>query len=735
MNQIPRQPPKGLVPAPAPDPTPVPQLLQPETIDLRHYLNVLLRVKWRLIGTSLAVTMIAALLVFSMTPIYRATTTVLIESAEAKVLSIEEVYGIDSKAKEYFLTQFEIIKSRPIAERVVMETDLGDYPEYAQKPEDSFSLKSLLPDWLSGAQAEKAPNPLKAQVRTYRENLQVAPVRNTQLVNIHFESEDPELAARLANAHAEAYIESTLEAKLAITQSAAEWMSSRLDRLKGNLEESERELQEFRERKQLVDAGGVTALSEREINELTSRLVEARRQLSESRSNYLQTRGISDANASQLDSVPAVIRDPLVIDRRNEVAAAEQRVAELSKRYGPKHPTMIGAVSDLASAQNSLESAVARVIDGIRQEYRVAQSQVSELEAAIESARNTYLQTGRIEGELLELQRAVDTNRQLYDLFYSRMRETSETGDLTTAAARVVSPAVAPEIPSKPKTKLAISLAFLASMFVGFIIALLADTMDNIIRGTQDVEEKLGEALLAAIPLIKTKETEGKAASLAFFDDDEHGFREAIRTIRTGITLSTLDEDHKAIMVTSSLPGDGKSTVAINLSHAYGQIGRTLLIDCDMRRPSLATEYRLPKGQAGLAELMAGSAKLSEVVQEREEEGIHLVCSGALPPNPLEMLSSERFASLIKQLQGMYDHLIIDSPPTLPVSDAAVLSTVSDAVVYVVRADVTTTKQAQQGLKALRAVNAQLIGCVLNGVDVKRASSYGDDYSYYESYT
>jgi succinoglycan biosynthesis transport protein ExoP len=734
MNQIPRQPPNGLVPAPAQAPTPVPQLLQPETIDLRHYLNVVLRVKWRLIGTALAVTMIAALVVFSMTPIYRATTTVLIESEEAKVLSIEEVYGIDSKAKEYFLTQFEIIKSRPIAERVVMEADLGDYPEYAQKPEDSFSLKSLLPDWLSGAQAEKAPDPLKAQVRTYRENLQVAPVRNTQLVNIHFESADPELAARLSNAHAEAYIESTLEAKLAITQSAAEWMSGRLDRLKSNLEESEQRLQAFREREQLVDAGGVTALPEREINELTSRLVEARRELSQSRSNYLQTRGLSEADAGQLESVPAVIRDSLVIERRNEVAAAEQRVAELGKRYGPKHPTMIGAVSDLDSARESLQSAVARVIDGIRQEYDVAQAQVRELEAAVESARETFLLTGRKEGELLELQREVDTNRQLYELFYNRIRETSETGDLATASARVVSPAVTPELPAKPNKKLVVALAFVASLLLGAMIAFLADAMDNVIRGAQDFEEKLGEALLAVVPLISPQKGDERTAAFAFFDEDEHGFREAIRTVRTGITLSTLDNPHEVIMVTSSLPGDGKSTIAASIAHSFGQVGKTILIDCDMRRPSLAEEYGLPKNQVGLSELIAGTAKLSEVIHEREAEQIHVLCAGTLPPNPLEMLVSERFTAVMNQVIGLYDHVILDCPPTLPVSDATVLSTISDGIIYVVKSGTTTTRQAQQGLKTLRGVNGHITGCVLNAVDVKKAASYDQGYGYYEPY-
>ena len=297
-------------------------MLRPEPIDLRHYLNVLLRVKWRLFGTALAVTVIVALVVFSMTPIYRATTTVLIESEDAKVVSIEEVYGIDSKAKEYFLTQFEIIKSRPIAERVVAEAGLGSYAEYAPESADGFGLLALLPEWLVGTQEVTKPDPLTAQVRVYREKLRVRPVTATQLVNIGFESADPELAARLANAHAEAYIESTLEAKLAITQSAAEWMSSRLERLKSNLVDSEQRLQAFREREQIVDAGGVTALPEREINELTSRLVEARRQLSETRSNYLQTRGVSEADAGRLESMPAVIRDSLVNERRNEVASA-----------------------------------------------------------------------------------------------------------------------------------------------------------------------------------------------------------------------------------------------------------------------------------------------------------------------------------------------------------------------------------------------------------------------------
>lgn len=744
MNQMSTPAPDGPSPSRSRSPrppfgerAPVSNALQPEVIDLRHYLRVLLRVKWRLLGSSLAVTLIAALVVFSITPIYRATTTVLIESEDAKVLSIEEVYGINSNAKEYFLTQFEIIKSRPIAERVVRSADLAKYPEYApEAPDDDFSLLGLLPEGLLAVGAvEKNQDPFAAQVRIYRQNLRVAPVRNTQLVNIRFDSANPALAARLANAHATAYIESTLEAKLEITQSAATWMSSRLDRLKANLGESEKALQAFREREQLVDAGGVTALPEREINELTDRLVEARRALSESRSNYLQTRGLSQADAGQLESVPAVIRDPLVIERRNELADAEQRAAELAKRYGPRHPTMIGAMSDLASAEDSLQRAVARVIDGIRQEYDVAQAQVRELEAAVETARDNFLKTGRKEGELLDLQRAVDTNRQLYDMFYNRVRETSETGDLATASARIVSPAVAPEEPAKPNKKLVVSLAIVASLVIGGLVAIAADAMNNVIRGVQDFEEKIGEPLLAAVPLIDLKNRSDKSIAHAFADSEQHGFRESIRTIRTGITLSTLDDPHEVIMVTSSLPGDGKSTVAANIAIAFGQMGSTLLVDCDMRRPSIAAAFGLSRGQVGLAELLSGSAQLSDAVIERDEEGIHLVCAGAVPPNPLEMLSSESFKLMIDKLKGLYDHVVIDCPPTLPVSDAAVLSTISDAIVYVVKADTTTARQAHYGLRTLREVNGHVVGCVLNAVDTKKALNYDQGYGYYESYS
>ena len=266
------------------------------------------------------------------------------------------------------------------------------------------------------------------------------------------------------------------------------------------------------------------------------------------------------------------------------------------------------------------------------------------------------------------------------------------------------------------------------------VIAFVADALDNVIRGMQDFEEKLGEPLLAAVPLVDLKKQPGQSAAHAFDNAEEHGFREAIRTIRTGITLSTLDDPHEVIMVTSSVSGDGKSTVAANIAIAFGQMGRTLLIDCDMRRPSLAEEFGLPKTQPGLAELMAGSAKLSEAVLERVDERIHLLCAGAVPPNPLEMLASDRFRAMIDQLQGLYDHVVIDCPPTLPVSDSTVISTVSDAIVYVVKAGATTTKQAQQGLKTLRGVNGHVVGCVLNAVDVKKAARYDSGYGYYESY-
>ena len=700
-----------------------------DTIELRQVWNILFRRKWGILGAAGAVGLLASLVAFAMTPIYRATATLLIEAEQANVVSIEEVYGLDTGRQEYFETQFEILKSRPLAENVVATLDLPDYAEFQQdesEPLLGFDWRDWLPFSLSTAPSAATTDSDADAIEAYGEMLSILPIGDTQLVEVRFESADPELAARIANEHAQAYIESMLDARVDVTESAAAWMAERLEVMQQELLESERKLQEFREREQLIDVEGLLALPSQEINDLSARLVEVRQTLAAAEIAYLQVAN-SGYGPSDLRGIPAILEDEGVRDFQTAEAEARRNVAELSERYGPLHPRMIAAVAELEEASANLENQHISVAEGIRNRYEAAQSEEQRILSALDRARADYQEVGRKESELRGLQRAADTNRQLYDLFYSRLSETSVAGDLQTAQARIITPAVVPREPARPNKLLIIGLSVVLTLMLTAGLALLLDSLENTVKGGADVEQKLQRPLLSTVPLLDADELSA-ARSLSDGPGQKQNrvFAETIRTIRTSISLDGIDKPHKIILVTSAVGSEGKSTIALNLARAFAATDRTLLIDADMRRPSLGKMLDLPRDHCGLSELLADKASLPESLMATDVENLDVMTTGFLPPDPLQLLASDRLSNALRVASISYGKVILDAPPILPVSDSAVLSRLVDSVVFVIKADETTLPQVRQGLDMLDRVDAPITGVVLNQLDFQKAMKYGD---------
>ena len=703
-----------------------------DPIDLRHYWNIINRRKWAIVGLALAVGLLTTLIVFAMTPIYRATSTLLIESQEAKVVSIEEVYGLDTRNQDYFATQYEILGARPIAESVVDSLRLIDQPEF--RPDNK---RSWLPFALSSQSSPSQPDLRERVVNSYLGKLSIESVAKTQLVRVQFDSQDPQLAATIANAHANAYIANMLNVRIDATKLATEWMGKRLEGLRQELLASETKLQEYREKEQLVDVAGLKALPTQEINDLSSQLLEVRQTLAAAEIAYLQVKPTA-GQVEILRGVPAILADEGMQRSQASQAAAQQAVAELEKRYGPSHPRMIAAQAELAQATQNLNEQARSVAESIKNRYRAAKSEEAAILAALNRARQQYQDVGRKESTLNSLQQAVETNRKLYDLFYKRLTETSATGDLASAQARIVEPAVAPSVPAQPRKVRIVSIAVLLTLLLGVGAAFLLASLDATIKSSADVEEKLKRPLLGMVPLLKD---EALAAVSMLRKDDETRevdprFVEAMRTIRTAISLDSLDKPHRIILVTSSIGDEGKSIVALNLASAFARTEKTLLLDADMRRPSIRKMLGLPRDAPGLSELLADQARLIECVIKSGVENLDAISTGFVPPDPLELLSSARMTKALKVLANAYSRIVIDCPPILPVSDAAVLSKYADSVLFVVKADATSAPQIKNALGLLERIDAPITGIVLTQLDTRKAEKYGDyGYAgYYASY-
>lgn len=709
--------------------------IQEDVIDLRHYWRVLMLQKWNIAALCVVVGLLTAFIAFSLQPVYKATNTLLIESKQANVLSIEDVYGIDTGGKEYFLTQFEILKSRELAVRVVKRLKLDVHPLFdPRQQKKTFDWRKYIPIDLSAPKEVTEAELFDAVVETFIGGLSIEPVRKTQLVKINYESFDSALAADIANTLADVYIESHLEAKLSVTRKAADWLGDRIGDLRSNLQESERNLQNYREKEQLVDVDGVRTLDADELKELTQNLVEARNLRAKLETIASQAKNLGGgAKVEQLLAMSSVLEHPLVQTLKQEQAKADLRVAELSKRYGPGHPKMQSAKSELNTANQELFRQVSRVVSGIKADYQNAINTEKNLERQVAKLKGRLQGVNRKEFKLKEYEREVETNRHLYNLFLSRSKETDEAGGLQSAHARVIDPAVITRVPVKPKKSLIVLLAVVVSGIVGVALAFLQDSLNNTVRTPDDVESKLRVAMLGFLPLVKNNKSAN--AFEGFISDSTGNFAEAIRTIRTGLMLSSLDEPHKITVITSSVPNEGKSTVSLNLAEAIGQMERVLLIDADMRRPTLAKTMGLPRSSLGLSNLVVGTATLKECVRSIEGSNVDVITSGVVPVNPLELLSSKRFGGVLQKLGEHYDRIIIDSAPTHAVSDSLVLSSYADAVVYVVKADETPASLALKGLQRLKEVGAPITGVVLNKVDVDKSSRYGSYYAgYYQGY-
>lgn len=709
-----------------------------EVIDLRKYFSVINRSKWHILLLATLIAILAAFIVLNMKQVFSAKATLLIEAQQAKAVKIEEVYGMNSAQQEYYLTQFEILKSRTIAETVIARLKLAEHPDYAPKESITDIIKGWLPFLPSASDENKSEEQIALERREkllvkFTENLTVEPVRKTQLVNIYFESHDPKLAAAVANAIGETYIDSQLEAKMGITQKANTWLGGRLGELRQRLDDSEKAMQDFRLREGLIDVSGVRSLGSQELERLGVELTAARSKKAQVDSFIRVIAQYGKNNVDKLESLPEITAHPSVQNVKKEVVTSERKVSELSKTYGPKHPKLLAAKSELSTVQENLREQIRKLIAGIENESQTEAQNLASLEAEMARAKGQYQDVSGKEAEYQRLQREVETNRQLFETFMSRQKETEVAGDFDSAIARFTDRAVSATEPIKPKRKLIVILAFVAALGFGVVVAFVMESLNDTIKTTQDVETVLQQRSLGIIPKLLEKKTLAEF-NRTFFDTENRPFSEAVRSIRTSLSLLALDRPLQLLVVTSSVPEEGKSTVSSNLSFAFAQLESVLLIDADMRKPTIAKRFALPAFQPGLANYLTETESLADCIVRDEQSGVDILPAGTIPINPLELLAHPRFLALIQELKGRYTKIIIDTPPVQAVSDALMIARLADAVVMVVKADHSRSGLIQNSLAKLIQSHAKLFGVVLNDLDVKKAERYYGSYGYYQYY-
>lgn len=708
-------------------------------IDFSSYLDVVKRAKWRILSFAFIVTLLTIIVTFTLIPKYIATSTLLIESEQTKAVSFEEIYGLDSNKKEYYQTQFEVMKSDSIAREVITKLNLQDHKDFISKAsflgELKSTLKASLP-FLNNKEVkvytvdEKAERKMLGLLAAFKSRLTISPISKTQLVKISFESSDPQLAALVANTVGEVYIESQMRAKMGITKQASSWLNTRLSELRIQLDNSEERLQAFREKEHLVDIQGISGLTTQELEQMSQQLIVARNEQNNLQSINRVISEYGNNNLELLGSMPEITSHKVVQDVKRDVVIVERKLSELSEVYGPKHPKIISAKAELATVKTNLNKQIKELITGIEKELNRVNRTVTALETDLAKIRARYQNITRKETQYNQLKREVETNRSIFNTFLSRSKETEVTSDFTSAAARFTDRAYAPRDPSKPNKKLIVIIAFIVSLGFATVMSIVFDVLNDTVKTKNDVETKLAQRMLGLIPLVDLPKNSSFPIH-AYLDDNYRRFAESVRTFRTSLLLTQLDRELKVIAITSSAPGEGKTTTSANLALSLSQMGKVILIDADLRKPSVAKRFEIPAFQPGLSNLIVGSESLAECVHIDERSGVTIMPSGQIPNNPLELLSSSRFNEIIESLKTQYDHIIIDTPPTQAVSDALVVAQICDSAIYVVKSDITRTKPIKAGIERLFESKVHLAGVLLNQVDVSKSKDE-QSYGYYD---
>ncbi|MGH9959745.1 MAG: GumC family protein, partial [Pyrinomonadaceae bacterium] len=472
-------------------------------------------------------------------------------------------------------------------------------------------------------------------------------------------------------------------------------INQQLAELKSKLGASEMALQDYREREGMLDSkstllGGAGS----QLDALTQRLVDARVRRSEAEQAYKQVKA---GEATNHESLPAVVKNVSVQRAKEVEVEAEKKVAEASQRYGPDHPNLVAANSDLSAAQANTRRQIHNLVASVAKEYKAARATEKTLEEALAQSKGTIQSLNRKEIQLGALEREATTNRELYQAFLSRSRETSATKAAQASNARIVDPAVRTLLPSWPKKPRVVTISAVLSLLLGMVGSLLLKTLNNTVKTSGEVEGKLHQPFLAAVPLLPRKEKKNFARKALNRSHDL--FAESIRTASIGVVLSALDTPRKIVVVTSSAPEDGKSTFAINLAFSLAKAKRVILIEGDMRRPCFAKVFNLPREQKGLSQLIAGACTFDECLHRIDGTDLHVISAGLIPPNPVDLLLSQKFRDVLAMLRDCCDMVIIDTPPVQLFSDALVIGSLSTGLIYVVKADETPVPSARAGLK------------------------------------
>ncbi len=703
--------------------------IQQEKNSVREYLRIIRRHKLTVLATLVVLVSIVTAGTVMTRPIYRAEAKIEIGKETERVLAGQRIMEVETANvfnPFYLQTQVDILRSRDISRRVIQRLNLSGNEEFKAKEFDTLS------------ENEKDVRIVNAFQKRY----DVSVGRQSRVVSVSFDAYDPKLAADVANTVATEYIGWSMESRLQGIGTTREFLTRRVGEARDELRKSEESYSRFLTDRKIIslDDRGNIALARTE--ELNRQLVEAENERRNAEVVFYRSKEVP------ADDLPPVVADATVQSLTRELSRQKQELANLTAKYQPVYPAVKQVQEQVRQLESQLNEAKLKVVRNIETQYQVARRREDDLRNSLSLSKGETIEQNRQSTELNLIKQKVETDRKNYEDLLQRLRQAEVESDFRPANMRIVQSAEIPITPVKPNKLLNIGLSLLIGLSLGIGLAFFIEYLNNTINTAEDIERIVQLPSLGAIPSLESLTTRrgllggrgGQSEKMALAPTQGElvsthetisSFAESYRALRTSLLLSSAEHAPRTMLVTSSHPAEGKTTIVANTAISLAQTGaRVLVLDADMRRPR-CHKILSTRNDLGLSTWLSREIAIEKVVQKHEIPNLYVLPAGPIPPNPSELLSSIKLRMLISELMGRFDHIIIDSPPVIHVTDALIISPYADGVVLVVKSGQTPREAVLRAKQALYDVNARLFGVVLNGVDLQSEGYY---YNYKYAY-
>ncbi len=690
-----------------------------EEVALKEVLSPLWTMRWKIITATLLITCAVAFYASLLKPLYRSTAILQIGSNKpANTLSIKDAFNESTASWEQIKTQYELLRSRKFAERVVTNLNLTAHWAFS-----SGKFNDKLAFLADENNSDDRPS-IEQVVAIFQSSLTITPIVDTELVKISFTSYDPELSRQVANQIGQTYLQYQDEIHSASKESTSQWLVDQLEELAKKLEASEQALQVFREQEGIVDIKGIAGLIESELTELTYSSLQASKKVDDLKVMYQYIQKYK-TDHRQLAELQEINSNPTYLQLRRSEEQLERKYNELSQRYGPKHPKRMSVEAELASLRQNIARQVNGLVLALEKEYFTSLEKVKATNQRMAKTKQEYLRISRLKNKFSQLQREVETNKELYSNYLVRLKETDAMGNYkSNFYVRFIDKAITPKSPIAPNKTLMVMMGMIMSLVMISMVVMIRELLMDTLNSRRKLDNFNEADILAVLPKFKVKPSD---PSKDDYQTDSR-FTEAIRTLRTSLLFNQSKKVPKVIAITSSVPNEGKSTVALQLARSFSEMEKVLLIEADMRHPTIYQNLKLDMHRPGLSNLLAKTHQINECIVRDKHVKLDILTSGITPANPLAFLSMKRFNMLIKVFSNFYDRIIIETPPVNAVSDAVIISRSVDSVLYIVHGSKTKREQISAGLRLLRQVNAPVAGVVINHSVNIDAESYRNKY-------